>query len=167
MARTYSERSTLRSMTSRPTGTIIAPPMPCTTRASDQFEQIVAEAAEHRGEGEDADRRAEDGARAIAVGDPAARQRDEDREAQHVGGDAEAELHRVGAEGLRHRRQRRRDDGAGEGLHEEGAGDDERDDHRSAALGLPRAAPSPASWRAATTRPSHMSTPGRLKLRSW
>ena len=33
MARTRSRRSVVRSSSSRPTGTIIAPPVPCSTRA--------------------------------------------------------------------------------------------------------------------------------------
>ena len=34
MVRTSCERSTLRNRTSRPTGTIMAPPKPCSTRAA-------------------------------------------------------------------------------------------------------------------------------------
>ena len=77
----------LRNSTSRPTGTIIAPPMPCSDARRRQLDEVVAEAARHRRQREDDDRRAEHGARAVAVGDPAAH-RDEDGEAQHVGGDA-------------------------------------------------------------------------------
>ena len=87
----------VRSRTRRPTGTIIAPPMPCRMRATDELRQRLREAAEDRAEGEHDDRGAEHGARAEAVGHPAA-ERDEDGEAQQIGGDREIEPQRVFAE---------------------------------------------------------------------
>ena len=50
-------------------------------------------------QGEDDDGGAEHGARAEAIGDPAA-DRDEDREAQQIGGDGEVEVDRVVVEAL-------------------------------------------------------------------
>ena len=88
MALTSSRLSTVRTSTSRPTGVIIAPPMPCTMRATTNCAERARQRAADRAEHEDGDRGAEHGARAEAVGDPAAG-RDEDREREQVGGDRE------------------------------------------------------------------------------
>ena len=92
-----SDFGTVRRMTSRPTGTIMAPPMPWTMRNSTKSSSDVRKAAGRRAEGEDDDRRAEHGARAEAVGDPAA-QGNEHGERQQVRGERELERDRVFAE---------------------------------------------------------------------
>ena len=80
IAATSSCFAAVRSSTSRPTGTIIAPPMPCRTRAATRNAERIGAAAQDRADGEHRDRGAEHRARAVAVGDPAAG-RDEHREA--------------------------------------------------------------------------------------
>ena len=69
------------------------------------------------------------GPRAETVGDPAA-DRNEDREADEVGGDRRAHLRRRDGEALRHLGQRGRDDRRIEPIHEERAGDGDRHDQR-------------------------------------
>ena len=98
--------------------------MPCRTRVATKTGSELRQAAEERGEGEEGDRRAEDGARAEAVGDPAAG-RDEDAEGQQVGADPDVEVDRADAEARRHVRDGGGDDGAVEVLHEERPGDEE------------------------------------------
>ena len=85
-----SDFGTVRSRTSRPTGTIIAPPTPWTIRASDELPERAGKAAENRTQREDDDRRAEDRARAESVRRPAAR-RDEDRQRKQIGGQRQFE----------------------------------------------------------------------------
>ena len=94
-----------------------------------QLEEGVADAAADRAQGEDGDRRPEQGPRADAVGEPAA-DRDEDREAEEIGADREIEPQRALAQRQGDGRQ-----GGGEHrriqvLHEQGAGDDQRDEDR-------------------------------------
>ena len=67
-----SDFGTVRRITSRPTGTIMAPPMPWMIAEQDEVGQPLRETAGRRAEREYDDRRAEHGARAEAVGDPAA-----------------------------------------------------------------------------------------------
>ena len=93
--------------------------------ASHQHVDVGREAAQHRAQGEDADRRGEDAPRAEAVGHPAA-DRDEDGKAQRI-----ARQHRLHAE--RHHvhrpgdgRHRGVEDGRIERLHEERHGDQPR-----------------------------------------
>jgi hypothetical protein len=93
----------------------------------DEFRQRIGQPAGDRAQGEDDDGGAEHRARAETVGHPAA-QRDEDRQAQQIGGDREIEPQHVFMEGSGDRRQRRGDDRRIEILHEERAGDDQRDD---------------------------------------
>ena len=111
----------------RPTGVIIAPPMPCTMRASTNSSSELRQRAADRAEDEHDDGEAEHVARAEAVGGPAAR-RDADGEREQVGGDGELERQRIGAERARDRRQRGRDHGRVHVLHEQRDRDDERDD---------------------------------------
>ena len=59
-----SDFGTVRRMTSRPTGTIMAPPMPCSDAEQHEVEERRGKAAGRRAEGEDDDRRPEHGARA-------------------------------------------------------------------------------------------------------
>ena len=75
----------------------------------DQLRQRLRQSAEHRASREDDDRGAEDRARAESIRHPSA-DRNEDGEAQQVGGDREVELDRILAERLGHRGQRGRDD---------------------------------------------------------
>ena len=96
-------------MTKRPTGDIIAPPMPCNMRASDEFPEVVGDSATDRAQHKNADRGAEHGARAEPVRHPAGK-RDEDREAQEIASDREVEPQRVDIDIARDRRQRGRDD---------------------------------------------------------
>ena len=114
---------TARNSTSRPTGTIIAPPRPWKTRQSANSTHTVAEAAQHRAEGEDSDRRAEDSARAEMVGEPAA-DRNEYGQAEDISGDADREMDRRRPEIDRHLRQSGGDHRAVEILHEESRSDD-------------------------------------------
>ena len=124
---TSSSSGTLRRITSRPTGTIMAPPMPCrkraTTKPSSEFDAGAGERARH----EHAERRAEDRARAEPVGHPAG-DRDEDREADEIGGERELQGDRVLAEILRDHRQRGGDHRRIGVLHEQRGGDDQRDE---------------------------------------
>ena len=119
---------TERSSTSRPTGTIIAPPMPCRVRASTSCQIAVAKPHRIEPSMKTTIASAEHAARAEPVGDPAA-DRDEHREREQVGRDREAERERALAERGRDRRQRRRQRGRIEVLHEQRAGDDQRDQH--------------------------------------
>ena len=121
----------------RPTGIIMAPPTPCRTRQATSISMLVGEAAQHRAQGEKADRRGEDAPRAEAVGHPAAH-RDEDGEAQRI-----ARQHRLHAERRHvHRpgdgRHRGVEDRGVERLHEERHGDQPRQQPLD---GIGRAAP--------------------------
>src|SRR6266852_8927819 len=89
----------------------------------------AAQPAQDRAEHEDGDGGAKDGARAEAVGHPAAR-RNEDGDAEEIGGDRQAEMDRADGEGFGDLRQRRGDHRAVEILHEKRAGDGQRDDCR-------------------------------------
>ena len=73
----------------------MAPPKPCSTRAAVSSTTLALKAAQDRAQGEQRDGGAEHGAAAEPVGDPAA-DRDEDREAQQIGGDGDTEPHRIG-----------------------------------------------------------------------
>ena len=73
-------------MASRPTGIIIAPPMPCSRARGHHHRRAQRQAAQHRSQREDGDRGAEHAPRAVAVGHPAA-DRNADRQAQDVAGD--------------------------------------------------------------------------------
>ncbi len=127
MALTRFFLSMLRTMMRRPTGVIIAPPMPWTMRASTNCSQRMRGGAADRAEHEYADGGAEHVARAEAVGGPAAR-RNEDRKRQEVGRDRELQRQRIGAERARNRRQRSRDHRRVHVFHEQGGGDDQRYD---------------------------------------
>ena len=81
--------------------------------------------AEQRANDEDADRGAKDGARAEAVGDPAA-DRDEDAEAEHVARDGDLQRDGVSSERAGHRGNGRHDDIRIHAFHEHRARDDER-----------------------------------------
>ena len=93
-------------------------------------------------------------ARAVAVGHPAA-DRDEDGEAHEIGRQRELERERALADVRRDRRQRRRDDRRVHVLHEQRAGDDQRDE----------------DWRVAsadvTCRADFVSLPRRPRQTSW
>src|ERR1700730_6389622 len=127
MVRTSCERSTLRNRTSRPTGTIMAPPKPCSTRAAVSSTALLLrpQRTEPRVNSPMPARKTV--APAEPVGGPAA-DRDEDRDAEQVGGDGHAERHRVGIERDRHLRQRRGDHGGVDLLHDDGRRHDHGDD---------------------------------------
>ena len=63
IAETSAARGKLRSSTSRPTGVIIAPPNPCTTRIAISIGRLSAMPAQRRAAGEDQHRGAEHAAR--------------------------------------------------------------------------------------------------------
>ena len=115
-----------RSSTSRPTGVIIAPPMPCRMRAMTKWVTFCDSAQPIDPDHEDADGDREHHARAEAVGGPAAG-RNEHRERQQIGGDRKLQRQRAGADVGRDRRQRGRNHRRVHVLHEQGGGDDERD----------------------------------------
>ena len=122
-----SERRTERKMMMRPTGTIIAPPTPCTKRATVNVASESDAAHSSEPDDEHADGGAEDGAGAEAVGDPAA-DRDEHAEAEHVARDRDFQRDGVAAEGARHFGNRGDDDVRIDAFHEHRARDDERGD---------------------------------------
>ena len=126
MAETSSRFGVARTSTSRATGVIIAPPMPCRKRASTKStsEPENAQAIEPMTKTPIAD--AEDALGAEAVGHPAA-DRDEDGERDEIGGQRQLERDRAGADIVGDRRQRGRDDGRIHVLHEQGDREDERD----------------------------------------
>ena len=127
MATTRSRLSMVRTRISRPTGVIMAPPMPSTIRASTNWVSEPRERAADRADHENDDGGAEYGAGAEAVGGPAAH-RQEHGERQQIGGDRQLELQRVGADVGGDRRQRGRDDGRIHVLHEQGDRHDQRHD---------------------------------------
>jgi len=96
----------------------------------DETVKIGAEPAGGRGNREHGDGGAEHGAGPKASGHPAAG-RNEDRDREHIGGDADAEMDGAVGERDRHVRQRGRDHGAVKVFHEERRGDDERNDGRA------------------------------------
>ena len=93
-----------------------------------QHAEAVGHAAQRRAEGEDAERQSEDPARAEPVGEPAA-DRDEHGQGQDIGGHRQIQPQRRGVQAGRHVRDGGGDDGGVELLHQEGDGDDHRDDH--------------------------------------
>ena len=106
-------------MVMRPTGTIMAPPMPWMTRQATSMLMSTARPHSSEPSGEQPDRRGEDAARAEAVGHPAA-DRDEDREAERVARQHRLHVERRDVHRLRDGRHRRVEDGGVERLHEEG-----------------------------------------------
>jgi hypothetical protein len=88
----------------------------------------LAEPAQHRGAGEYGDRGGEYAPCAEAIRHPAA-DRNDDGKSERVGHYADVQTDRIGAEGSRHLRERRHDDGAVQILHEQCAGDRSRDLH--------------------------------------
>ena len=122
-----SERRTERKMMMRPTGTIIAPPTPCTKRATVKVASELDAAHSSEPDDEDADGGAKDGAGAEAVGDPAA-DRDEHAEAEHVARDRDLQRDGVAAEGAGHLGNGGDDDVRIHAFHEHRARDDERGD---------------------------------------
>src|SRR6185437_9627791 len=92
-----------------------------------EFPQRVGETAGYRADHEDADRGAENGACAEFIGHPTA-QGDEDREAQEIASDGEVEPQRILVERAGDGRQGGGYDRRIERLHEERAGDDQRND---------------------------------------
>ena len=127
MALTSSRLSIERTSTRRPTGVIMAPPMPWTMRAITKSSSEDASAQPIEPSMNTAMAAREHGARAEAVGGPAAH-RDEDGEREQVGGQRQLERERVGADIGRDRRQRGRDHGRIHVLHEQGDRDDQRHD---------------------------------------
>ena len=126
MAETSSRFGVARTSTSRATGVIMAPPMPCRKRASTKAgsEPEMAQAIEPRMKTPIAD--AEHALGAEPVGHPAA-DRNEDGERDEIGGQRQLERDRAGADVGGDRRQRRRDHGRIHVLHEQGDREDERD----------------------------------------
>ena len=127
MAATSSRRLIERTSTMRPTGVIIAPPMPCRMRAKTKSVSELDSAQAIEPSDEHGDGRAEHGAGAEAVGGPA-RGGDEDGERQQIGGDGELERQRIGADIGGDRRQRGGDHRRVHVLHEQRDRDDQRDD---------------------------------------
>ena len=127
MALISSRLLTLRTRIRRPTGVIIAPPMPSTMRATTNWLSEPDSAQPIEPSMNTAIAGAEHRARAEAVGGPAA-DRDEDGKRKQVGGNGELERQRVGADVGGDRRQRGRDDGRVHVLHEQGDRHDQRDD---------------------------------------
>ena len=103
----------------------MAPPAPWRMRARVKRGEGLAQAAEHRGRGEDHDGAGEDGAQAEAVRHPSAG-RDQRREGQQVGRHPDVQVQGMDVEGARHLRQGRDDDRAVQVLHEEGPGHQQR-----------------------------------------
>ena len=97
-----------RNSTSRPTGVIIAPPMPCRMRANTKSVTEEDSAQPIDPSMNTAIAIAEHHARAEPVGGPAAR-RNEHRERQQIGGDRKLQRQRAGADVGGDRRQRGRD----------------------------------------------------------
>ena len=95
-----------------------------------EAEERVGEAAGDGAEREHADRGAKDGARTEPVGAPAA-DRDEHGERQQIGGEGKLQVDRIDVEVDGDRRERGRDHRAVDILHEESAGDDERQKERA------------------------------------
>ena len=126
----------MRRTTRRPTGTIIAPPIPWRIRADHELRQRLDERATERPEREDHDRRAEHRSGAEAVREPT-RERDEEGQAQQIGRDREVEAQRALAEVARDRGQRGRDHRRVHVLHEQRA----RDDHRNQIARSPHRTP--------------------------
>ena len=126
MAFTSALLSIERNSTSRPTGVIIAPPMPCRMRAITKSVTEPDSAQPIEPAMKTATARGEYQARAEAVGGPAAG-RNEHRERQEIRGDGELQRQRAGADIGGDRRQRRRNHRRIHVLHEQGGGDDERD----------------------------------------
>ena len=126
---TISDFGIVRSSTSRPTGTIIAPPVPCTNRpaTSAPSESLSAQPTEPTQE--HGDRRHERRARAEAVGDPAA-DGNEHREREQIRRQRELQRDRVRREIRRDRRQRRREHRRVHVLDEQRASDDQRQETR-------------------------------------
>ena len=143
-----------RSSTSRPTGVIIAPPMPCRMRAMTKWVDVLRQRAADRPDHEHADGDREHHARAEAVGGPAAG-RNEHGERQQVGRDRELQRQRAGADVGRDRRQRGRNHRRVHVLHEQGGGDDQRDQaffgHRNRGTEEMRQARGPVSSRCHTS----------------
>ena len=122
-----SDFGTLRRMTRRPTGTIMAPPRPCTMRKATNSGQAARCAAQHRAAGEHRDGGHEHGARAVFVRDPAA-DGHEHREAEEIARQRELQRDGVLVEARRDGRQRGGEHRGIEVLHEQAASDDERNE---------------------------------------
>ena len=92
----------------------------------DEMGDVLRQRAADRPDHEHADRDREHHARAEPVGGPAAG-RDEHGERQQIGRDRKLQRQRAGADVSRDRRQRRRNHRRVHVLHEQGGGDDQRD----------------------------------------
>ena len=124
MARTMPSLGVSRNTTSRPTGTIIAPPRPWMVRETVKVQRLLL--AAHRSEAsEHHDGGCEDPPRPMALGGPAA-DRNEHRQCDQVGGHAHREMRGRRVELRRHRRQRRGDHRRVEILHEKHRGHQQR-----------------------------------------
>ncbi len=130
-ASTMSAFGAERSSTSRPTGTIIAPPRPWNTRAAISVgsECEAPHRIEPRVKTTIAARNTR--ARAEPVGDPAGGG-NEHRQRQQVGGQRELQRDRILVEVARDRGQRGRQHRAVHVLHEQRGGDDEGGENRGA-----------------------------------
>ena len=126
---TTSFRGTLRKSTSRPTGTIMAPPMPWMKREITKPSSEFAHAQESEPAMNTASAAEKMRLGAEAVRHPA-RNRDEDGKAHQVGRDRELQGDGVHADIAGDHRQRRRDHGRIRVLHEEGGGDDQGEEAR-------------------------------------
>ena len=115
-----------RSSTSRPTGVIIAPPMPCTIRAMTKSVTEAERAQPIEPSMKTAIAMTEHHAGAEAVGGPSAR-RNEYRKRQQIRGNRELQRQRAGADIRCDRRKRCRNNRGIHVLHEQGSGHDERD----------------------------------------
>src|ERR1700758_2905576 len=117
MARIRSCFSVVRSTTSRPTGTIMAPPMPWMTRAAVNCQNPVLNP--HRIE--DPVKTAMAATNTVRAPKRSATQPlmgMKSRQHQHIGGHPYVEIDRIHVEGSPHLRQRRSDDRAIQVLHE-------------------------------------------------
>ena len=118
--------STLRISTSRPTGIISAPPMPSKKRATTRKATLGALAQAMAPSRKIDDGAAEHGAGAEAVGD-APRHRNEDRQADQIGGQRDGQAGGGDAQFARHAGQGGGQHRAVQLLHEHGGADDQGD----------------------------------------
>lgn len=118
----YCSRGTIFITVKRPTGTIIAPPTPCSTRRHHQLVEGVGLGAKQRAGGKQHDGGKEDIPHPHFVRQPAAgRQQHGDR--QHVGDDYHMHMQRALPQAFRHGGEGGVDDGRIQRLHKEAEGD--------------------------------------------
>ncbi len=124
MAETSSDFEQARIITSRPTGDIKAPPVPCSIRAATRKAKALGQAAQDGTKREQPDRGAEHRAGAITVRQLAAG-RDEHGEGQKIGRQRDVHAQRSGPETMSHRRKGGGQHSSIELFHEHRAGHDQ------------------------------------------